>query len=100
MAVSPFVDRLWADPIVHYPAATVACFDPTMGGLPRRGLDEERTIAYLERLAGAGAPALLIAASTGHGHLRTVEELEQWFRVAARAELGSTILTALLRPED
>ena len=43
---------------------------------------------------------MLIAASTGHGHLRTVEELAQWFRVAASARLGSTVLTALLRPED
>jgi dihydrodipicolinate synthase/N-acetylneuraminate lyase len=88
------------DPIRNYPAATVACFDPTMGDLPRRRLDEARTIAYLERLSNAGAPALLIAASTGHGHLRTVAELEQWFRVAARAKLGGTVLTALLRPED
>jgi dihydrodipicolinate synthase/N-acetylneuraminate lyase len=88
------------DPIANYPAATVACFDPTTGNLPRRSLDEERTIAFLEKLAAAGAPALLIAASTGHGHLRTVEELAQWFRVAARARLGSTLLTALLRPED
>jgi dihydrodipicolinate synthase/N-acetylneuraminate lyase len=57
-------------------------------------------VDFLEKLAAAGAPAVLIAASTGHGHLRTVEELEQWFRVAARARLVNTILTALLRPED
>jgi len=88
------------DPIGNYPAATVACFDPTTGELPRRKLDEARTIAYLERLATAGAPALLIAASTGHGHVRTIEELEQWFRVAARARLKNTVLTALQRPED
>src|SRR5437868_4244125 len=94
------VDQLLADPIANYPAATVACFDPTTGDLPRRMLDESRTVAYLEKLAAAGAPAVLIAASTGHGHLRTVEELEQWFRVAARAKLGRTMLTALLRPED
>ena len=88
------------DPIGNYPAATVACFDPTSGDLPRRRLDETRAVVYLERLAAAGVPALLIAASTGHGHLRTVEELEQWFRVAARGRLGGTVLTALLRPED
>jgi dihydrodipicolinate synthase/N-acetylneuraminate lyase len=88
------------DPIRNFPAATVACFDPTTGDLPRRRLDEARTIAYLERLAKAGAPALLIAASTGHGHVRTIEEMEQWFRVAARARLKHTVLTALLRPED
>ena len=34
-------------------------------------------------------PAVLIAASTGHGHVRTVPELEQWYRVAARARRGS-----------
>jgi dihydrodipicolinate synthase/N-acetylneuraminate lyase len=96
----PIIEKLLADPIANYPAATVACFDPTTGNLPRRSLDEERTIAFLEKLAAAGSPAVLIAASTGHGHLRTVEELEQWFRVAARADLGETILTALLRPED
>jgi dihydrodipicolinate synthase/N-acetylneuraminate lyase len=92
--------RLLADPIGNYPTATVACFDPTTGELPRRKLDERRTIDFLERLAAAGAPAVLIAASTGHGHVRTVAELEQWFRVAASAKLGSTVLTALLRPED
>ena len=92
--------QIIADPIAKYPAATVACFDPTMGELPRRALDPDRTIAFLLHLAEAGAPALLIAASTGHGHLRTVEELEEWFRVAARAGLDGPLLTALLRPED
>ncbi len=94
------VDRLLADPIAHYPAATVACFDPTSGGLPRRSLDEALTVAFLEKLAAAGAPAVLIAASTGHGHARTIDELEQWYRAAARARLVGTVLTALLRPED
>lgn len=100
MSTNALAKAIILDPITNYPAATVACFDPTTGGLPRRSLDEERTIAYLEKLAAAGAPALLIAASTGHGHLRTVEELERWFRVAASAKLGATVLTALLRPED
>src|SRR2546423_11448116 len=96
------IDRLLADPIANYPAATVACFDPTTGELPRRKLDADRTIAYLQRLAAAGVPALLIAASTGHGHLRTVEELEEWFRVAAVAREATIrpLLSALLRPED
>lgn len=94
------VHTLVADPLANYPAATVACFDPTTGDLPRRRLAEARTVAFLEKLAAAGAPALLIAASTGGGHLRTVEELEQWFRVAAGARLRNTMLTALLRPED
>ena len=94
------ITRLIADPIANYPAATVACFDPTTGALPRRQLDEQLTVDFLEKLAAAGAPAVLIAASTGHGHARTVDELEQWYRAAARARLGDTVLTALLRPED
>lgn len=100
MAVPAVVRDLLADPVANYPAATVACFDPTVGDLPRRQLAEGRTIDFLEKLAEAGAPALLIAASTGHGHLRTVEELAEWYGVAARARLGETMLTALLRPED
>jgi dihydrodipicolinate synthase/N-acetylneuraminate lyase len=78
----------------------VACFDPTCGELPRRSLDESRTIAFLERLAAEGVEGVLIASSTGQGHLRTVEELEAWLRCAARAELGQTVPMALLRPED
>lgn len=91
---------LSTDPIAQFPPATVACFDPTTGDLPRRRLDEVRTVQYLEKLASAGAPSLLIGASTGQGHLRTEHELEQWFRIAARANRGATILMALLRPED
>ncbi|QDU97820.1 dihydrodipicolinate synthase family protein [Lignipirellula cremea] len=91
---------LIADPIGCYPADTVACFDPTQGGLPRRSLDDARCRTFLERLAQAGAGGVLIAASTGHGHLRTVDELAAWFRVAAEAELGDTLKMALLRPED
>jgi dihydrodipicolinate synthase/N-acetylneuraminate lyase len=100
MKAATTIKRLLADPIEHYPAATVACFDPTTGNLPRRRLDEERTVAYLERLAAVGAPALLIAASTGHGHVRTAEELQHWLQIAASAKLGETMLTGLLRPED
>src|SRR5947209_16896178 len=92
--------HLIEDPIGAFPAATVACFDPTTGDLPRRKPDEQRTVDYLEKLAAAGAPALLIGASTGHGHVRTAQELEQWFRLAARAKCGAGVLTALLRPED
>ena len=97
---APHATELFADPIGSYPAATVACFDPTIGDLPRRKLDVPRTKRFLEALAAAGAPALLIAASTGHGHVRTVAELEEWFGVAAEAKLGGTMLSALLRPED
>jgi dihydrodipicolinate synthase/N-acetylneuraminate lyase len=114
---APTIQQLLADPIAHYPAATVACFDPTKGELPRRELDE-RTIAYLERLAAAGASALLIAASTGHGHLRTVDELQVWYGLScapwphgpAYEEIvaglpvepvnDGPLLSALLRPED
>lgn len=92
--------EILADPIASYPPATVACFDATMGDLPRRQLAPEHNKVFLERLAVAGAPALLIAASTGHGHLRTVEELDEWFRASAEAQLGSTVKMALLRPED
>jgi dihydrodipicolinate synthase/N-acetylneuraminate lyase len=88
------------DPIACYPEATVACFDPTCGELPRRQLDQVRTITYLEKLAAAGVPAALVASSTGQGHLRTVAELETWFRCAARAETAEMLLFALLRPED
>src|SRR5688500_3301756 len=88
------------DPIAVFPSATVACFDPTCGDLPRRSLDETRTIRFLEALAEQNPPAVLIGASTGHGHVRTVDELEVWFRCAARAQLRSTVKTALLRPED
>lgn len=97
---SSLVAELLRDPIGNYPRATVACFDPTCGELPRRKLDERRTVQFLESLAKAGAPAVLIAASTGHGHLRTPDELAEWFRVASRAKLGSCVRTALLRPED
>ncbi len=80
--------------------ATVACFDPTTGDLPRRRLDLTRQVAFLERLASSGAPAVLIAASTGQGHVRSVEELEEWFQCAGQANLGPTVKIALLRPED
>lgn len=92
--------EILTDPIGNYPAATVACFDPTIGDLPRRELDAARTVQFLERLGQAGTPAVLIAASTGHGHVRTVPELEAWFVVAAEAELPNTTRMALLRPED
>lgn len=96
VTASQFIEN----PLQHFPRATVACFDPTTGDLPRRRLDHQRTIEFLRRLAEAGAPAVLIAASTGQGHLRTVDELEEWFAVAARAPLGATTRMALLRPED
>ncbi len=61
------ITSIVADPIARFPAATVACFDPTTGELPRRQLDEGRTIHFLERLAQAGAPCAvkLVHASRG-----------------------------------
>lgn len=93
-------ETILADPIANYPTATVACFDPTAGDLPRRHLDDDRNVQFLEQLAAAGAPAVLIAASTGHGHVRVVAELVHWFASSARAKLGNTVKMALLRPED
>src|SRR5262245_42018258 len=93
-------EELIRDPIGRFPAATVACFDAIKGDLPRRAMDEERLIQFLEKLADFDVPAVLIAASTGHGHLRTVEELADWIRAAARANLKSTVKEVLLRPED
>lgn len=98
--MNELAQKILENPIDNYPAATVACFDPTCGDLPRRKLDEERLVRYLEKLAAAGAEAVLLAASTGHGHLRTVEELERWFEVAAQANAPALVRMALLRPED
>lgn len=95
-----YIRELLADPIANYPSATVACFDPTTGELPRRALDTQRTRAFLQHLDAAGAPAALIGASTGHGHVRTPQELEAWFTTAAQTPLKSLRLMALLRPED
>ena len=86
--------------MTEYPLATVACFDPTVGDLPRRRLDRVRLQQFLRRLAEAGAPAVLIAASTGQGHLRSVDELSEFFQAAAAAELSGVQKMALLRPED
>ncbi len=96
----PTPQQILADPVGRYPATTVAAFDPTRGELPRRELDPGRTVAFLERLAEAQVPAVLIASSTGQGHLRTVDELEAWLACAAEARLGETARIALLRPED
>ncbi|MCH1439326.1 MAG: hypothetical protein L7W43_06710 [Rubripirellula sp.] len=83
-----------------YPPATVACFDPTQGHLPRRELDHERLQQFLQKLRSAGAESVLIAASTGQGHLRTVEELREFFDVAAKLSPTNLQRMGLLRPED
>lgn len=106
-STSAVVRSLIQDPIGNYPAATVACFDPTTGDLPRRKLDHARTSAFLQKLIEVGTLqlkpsnlALLIGASTGQAHLRTPAELEEWFRVAANFDWQGVLKVALLRPED
>lgn len=84
----------------NYPQATVACFDATTGELPRRQLDVERNNLFLTKLAEHNVPAILIGASTGMGHLRSPEELNEWFASVKQADLGETVKMALLRPED
>lgn len=84
----------------NYPLSTVACFDATRGDLPRRELDVERNNQFLAKLAEHNVPAVLIGASTGHGHVRTPEELNDWFDSTQQVDLGSTTKIALLRPED
>lgn len=86
--------------MIKYPDATVACFDPTQGDLPRRSLDRGRLQQFLQKLGEAGAESVLIAASTGQGHLRTVGELEEFLQVAAHAAPSTLRRMALLRPED
>ncbi len=93
-------NQLLDNPIETYPATTVACFDATTGGSPRRQLDSRRNQMFLQKLADLNVEAVLIAASTGHGHVRTAAELEHWFRSSAGAQLGTTLKMALLRPED
>ena len=84
----------------NYPLATVACFDATCGELPRRSLDVERNNLFLGKLAEQNVPAVLIGASTGQGHVRTPEELIDWFESTKEVDLGATTKIALLRPED
>lgn len=115
-AASLIVQDLIRDPIGNYPFSTVACFDPMTGDLPRRRLNHLLTTEFLYSLTlphktesgTAEVGAVLIGASTGQGHLRTSDELEEWFQVAAQPKPSHAtakrerelILTALLRPED
>ena len=85
---------------MNYPDATVACFDPTWGDLPRRSLDHVRLQQFLQNLGEAGAESVLIAASTGQGHLRNIRELEEFLQVAAEVAPPTVQRMALLRPED
>ncbi len=54
----------------------------------------------MQKLCSAGAESVLIAASTGQGHLRTVEELREFFDVAAKLSPPTLQRMGLLRPED
>lgn len=94
------ISRLLADPLKNYPDATVAAFDPTTGDLPRRKLDHSLLQKMLGQYGQLQIPAVLLAASTGAGHLRTPTELSEWFAAAQKADVGAMLLTVLLRPED
>ncbi|HBV62452.1 MAG TPA: hypothetical protein DEF45_05460 [Rhodopirellula sp.] len=54
----------------------------------------------MQKLSVAGAESVLIAASTGQGHLRTVDELREFFDVAAKVSPPILQRMGLLRPED
>jgi dihydrodipicolinate synthase/N-acetylneuraminate lyase len=94
------VDQIVSDPVRYMPTWTVALFDPTTGDLPRRKLDVEGAIKYARAISHAGAPGVLVAASTGWGHKRNLEEHRETLEVYGKADLGSTIKQALIRIED
>jgi len=87
-------------PVEMVPSWTVALFDPTTGELPRRNIDEEKSKLYMQAIAKAGAPGVLLAASTGWGHARNFAEHRHTLAVGGEAALGSCIKQALIRIED
>ncbi|MFW5759740.1 MAG: hypothetical protein ACOCXH_02025 [Cyclobacteriaceae bacterium] len=87
-------------PVENVPAWTVALFDPTTGDLPRRELDEQKTKDYMQAIAQAGAPGVLLAASTGWGHARDFAEHRHTLAVAGEVPLNNCIKQALIRIED
>lgn len=87
-------------PVEMVPSWTVALFDPTTGDLPRRKLDEDKSKLYMQAIAKAGAPGVLLAASTGWGHARNFVEHRHTLAVGGEAELGPCIKQALIRIED
>ncbi len=93
-------EMIVSDPVRNMPSWTVALFDPTTGDLPRRKLDIEGTVRYARAISNAGAPGVLVAASTGWGHKRNLDEHRETLEVYGKAELGSTIKQALIRIED
>ena len=88
------------DPIRRMPGWTVALLDPVTGHLPRREIDIEGARLYARAIAGAGAPGVLFAASTGWGHVRTTDEHIKTLEVGGATDLGHTIKQALIRIED
>jgi dihydrodipicolinate synthase/N-acetylneuraminate lyase len=94
------IEQIVADPVKYMPSWTVALFDPTTGDLPRRNLDVEGTLRYAKAISDAGAPGILVAASTGWGHRRNLEEHRETLEVYGKADIGSTIKQALIRIED
>jgi len=93
-------EQLISDPVSNVPAWTVAAFDPTIGDLPRRQMDEAGMQRYLQSLEKAGAQGVLLAASTGWGHARTFEEHEHTLMAAGKVSLENCVKQALLRMED
>lgn len=87
-------------PVENVPAWTVALFDPTTGDLPRRKLDEQKSKDYLQAIAKAGAPGVLLAASTGWGHARNFAEHRHTLAVAGELAMENCIKQALIRIED
>lgn len=87
-------------PVENVPSWTVALFDPTSGDLPRRQLDEQKSKDYLQAIANAGAPGVLLAASTGWGHARNFAEHKHTLAVAGEVEVNNCIKQALIRIED
>lgn len=93
-------DQLISDPINNVPAWTVAALDPTTGNLPRRQLDESGLLHYLQALEKAVAQGVLLAASTGWGHVRTFEEHQHTLLAGGKVPLENCVKQALIRIED
>ncbi|MEM9674966.1 MAG: hypothetical protein ACFB15_17890 [Cyclobacteriaceae bacterium] len=100
MSTQALRESMIANPLQHVPAWTVAAFDPTEGDLPRRSLDQKGLQHYLTALSEAGAPGVLLAASTGWGHARTFEEHQATLIAAGNLPLPNCIKQSLLRIED
>jgi len=100
MDIQSLRNQLVEAPLQHVPAWTVAAFDVNKGDLPRRKLDAKGMELYLKALANAGAPGVLLAASTGWGHARNFEEHQETLLQGGKMDLGTCVKQALLRIED